>query len=158
MGDSSRRTILAATFMLLASAAGFACEPTRPQPEYLTGTWLVYPDYQVAITLRDDCTYEAAIINGASSPAVIYGEWGMTDWGFRWITLNLDGTSHRVLPSRSGTLCFPLSIEVIDALATCGWKWNRIDRALDHLERIGDATKAAAIRSWESARAVSESD
>ena len=140
------RAIWAAAFMLWTATTGFTCSTTRPQPEYLTGTWLVYPGYQEVITLKDDCTYEATVISKAQAPPVVVGGWELEDWGLRWITLALDGTRHRVLPSR-GSLCFPLSIEVIDGLATCGWKWSRVERALEHLDRVGEDSQAEAIRS-----------
>lgn len=141
----SRCRTMAAAYMLLTATIGFTCSPNRPQPEYLTGTWLVYPGYHVVIDLKDDCTYEATKITDAPSPPVVVGEWELTDWGFRWITLSLDDTRHQVLPI-DGALCFPISMELIDGLSTCGWIWNRVERALEYLDRTGDS-KAELVRS-----------
>ncbi|MDE0005882.1 MAG: hypothetical protein OXQ29_24590 [Rhodospirillaceae bacterium] len=68
------RAIWLAAFMLWTATVAFACSPTGPQPEYLTGTWLVYPSYHVVFSLNEDCTYEATTITDAPSLPVVMGE------------------------------------------------------------------------------------
>lgn len=115
-----RKLILLAIMKSVAAVAALACPGGVKPPDELIGTWEAASDFEYALTLNEDCTYQ---IQHSEHSEPYNGEWTYSLYRtLPYMVLDLgNATTFSVLPHQASTdegrkraLCVLLAYELED--------------------------------------------